>query len=432
MRRNRRGISLAVALLVLTVLVVTGVATSTVGVQALNLATAEKNSRGAFYTAEGGLAQTVQRVEDDSTLKGILATNEPLSASGGTYTASVSNNLSSRTPMLLPDGTVIPPLHALVTAEGAGDQGGQRKRVTVLVKCEREFFDYAVMSGGDITLQGQSEVNGNMRANGSITFGGTSHHDKPDVYKGGKMMSGSGIDIQSTLAVEDASQEVRARDNIDGSQKIHGTDAVYADDQTKYTTQMLNDGSLQPPTQGEAIPNPDPATLLASGAYVLHNETVMNGGSLNLNNQVHYFPNGISFEKGVKIEGPGTIVVGEGHDAVFKCPIGSNTTPGQLNILSLDGESGRGKGDGKGNIIFENGTFLKGLIYAHNDVTFRANWRVQGSVVTYYGDVTASANTVFELDRIAVKMPGFETWLIGASQYGGPVNLSPVSWQDGQ
>jgi hypothetical protein len=191
---------------------------------------------------------------------------------------------------------------------------------------------------------------------------------------------------------------------------------------------VQNDGALEPPTSGEAIPNPDPRTLLKQGSYVLHPERSLRGGTLQLNGGVHYFPNGITFENGYKIEGSGTIVSDNGHDVVFETPLGSNSAPARINVLSLDGARGTGSG---GSIHFKNGTFLSGLIYAHENVTFNSNWRVLGSIVTYRGDIVADANVHFILDRIAVPVAGFESWLLGASQFGGPVTLRVISWQGG-
>ncbi|MBM3461578.1 MAG: hypothetical protein FJX76_05710 [Armatimonadetes bacterium] len=286
------------------------------------------------------------------------------------------------------------------------------------------------MSGGDILLQGQAEVMGNMRANGRIVFGGASDQkESPNVHNGGRLLTATELEIQSTIKVADSDQEVRSAGDIVNARKISGTSKVYEDDDSKYTRKLDTDGSLTPPRDGEAIPNPDPATLLASGAYVTHTETLIdNGNKLDLAGGVHYFPNGVRFEKGSSLLGRDTIVVGNGHDAVFKTSLGSNSTPAVVNVLALDGHQGRGTG---GNIIFETGTFLQGLIYAHGNVEFNANWRVRGSVITYRGNVDAKANVHFILDRLPVRVAGFETWLLGASAMGGPVLLEPLSWQDG-
>lgn len=431
--RRVRGISLAVSLMVLSVLLVLGMATTTVGVQGLNLSVSGRNSANAFYTAEAGIAQTVQRLEDDSSLNGTLYQNQALSSSGGSYTVTVYNNLGARTQLLVPGGQVVPPAYALLQAVGLPDAGSVPRNVFLLVKGTRDYFDYAVMTGGSINLQGQTQVAGNVRANGSISFSGAGKEEvSANVVNGGRLLTSSQLSIQSTLQVQSATEEVRAGGVIQGGNKISGTSLVYALDRSPLTALMSNSGSLTPLPSGETIPNPNLATLLAPGTFVQHNETTING-NFDLGGQLHYFPNGVTFSQGSHISGSGTIVVGNGHDAVFYAPFGTNTSPARVNVIALDAAQGTsGPNTPGGSIYFQNGTFINGLIYAHHDVTFNANWRVWGSVVSYYGNVTADANVDFTLDHIPVHVPGFESWLLGASEFGGPITLSAVSWQDGR
>ncbi|MBM3461579.1 MAG: hypothetical protein FJX76_05715 [Armatimonadetes bacterium] len=129
--RRRAGVSLAISLLVLSVMVVIGFASSAVGLQGLSLAVADRNARGAFYSAEAGLAQGASLVEDDSTLSGALLTNQSVGGAPGNFTVSVVNNLSSRSSLFV-SGDVLPPACALFTSSGQGETQSMRRTLRLM------------------------------------------------------------------------------------------------------------------------------------------------------------------------------------------------------------------------------------------------------------------------------------------------------------
>ena len=102
-----------------------------------------------------------------------------------------------------------------MVSSGQGETAEVRRTLRLMVLARRDYFDYAVMSGGDILLQGQAEVMGNMRANGRISFQGTSTHlESPNVHNGGRMLTATRLEVGSVVQVSDNQQEVRSAGDI--------------------------------------------------------------------------------------------------------------------------------------------------------------------------------------------------------------------------
>src|SRR5688500_10291880 len=141
MTHKRRGFSLAISLLVLVVLVVLAMATGTVGVQGLYLANADRSSRASFYTAEGALAHAVQRADAAAPVEGQILEGQRLSGWAGAYSATVTNNLSSRRAAQDASRVRVPALHALIRATGLAEGAAHQATVVALARSEREFYD---------------------------------------------------------------------------------------------------------------------------------------------------------------------------------------------------------------------------------------------------------------------------------------------------
>jgi len=422
---RRRGLAIAVALTVLMILIIIGVAMSTVGIQNLNLVSADRDSKGAFYAAEAGIARALHEVKNSNTWNTGFS-NTVLDITGNSYEVAVTNNSTGMSTVTAADGTSVPKGLVYIRSTGHASSGRVNRILAVMVqRGASNQFNYAIATGGDVELSAQTDITGTIKTSGKIDFMAACNIIPKDGE--GRVLSSQTIYMKADT-VMDSTQDMRARSTVTNPDKLLGTTELYPNDTTTDTLPFLADGSTTPPASGDqqALPNPDTGELLAAGTYTEHSETVI-AGTLNLGGGVHYFPNGINFTPTARIVGEGTIVVGNGTTGQFDCPLGAADDYAKCNIIALDGSNGT---TGGSKLNFTRSIFVNGLIYSHGDVYGGgANFRVKGSVICYgngTGNLNSKANTDFALEPLPVVCPGFEAWLGGGS---GATSVTILSWE---
>lgn len=321
-----------------------------------------------------------------------------------------------------------PRIFGLVVSQGV------TKKIEELVRVNLKTLPVgprqAITSGGQISLQASSNIYGSIRSNGSITFNANTDIYPDPFYHEGRVLTFKNINVSAQLKLHDSSsdlQDVRAREAIIGQSKIKGTnDGIFPYDTTVDTDMMITDGSIEPGESGIYIPNPAMTEILSAVTQTHTDETVINS-NFYLNGGVHLFPKGVEFRK--KVYGPGTIVVTNGYNATFSNPVGNEQNPEELNMIVISGTDGV-IGQGK---VYLQESYIKGLIYCHNNIAAQAKWAVIGAVICYKGQVVVSqANSTFSLTpTFPVNPPGFSKWWQPAGGVQGQAGaVTKISWRE--
>lgn len=418
---RRRGSALAVLLLVLVLLVVFLAGVVALGAHHARTVYGNLRSVAAVQAAEAGLHKALVELSRTHTWT-LGYTNEHL---GGeldpTYTVVVVNNLAGAGPVSGPDGLSVPA--GLVLLHSTGTCGDVSRRVAVFLGSGLRF-GYAIAAGGGMTLSAAGTVQGSLKSTQDLDI--SARVEVQPVQGQGRVLCGGNLTVQGGL-VEQPGQDCRARGTITGESKISGASPIVAHDTSDDTNPFLMDGRTtnDPPAGQEVMPNPDLSVLLAAGAYVNHPGFTRYGGgnkTLDLGGQVHYFPDGVTFGSGSQIVGEGIIVVGNGNSAIFDIPLDHH-----MDVVVLDSEPG-GPGGDPGEIQFNRSTRIQGLVYCQGNVYAKADFRVDGRVITY-GDgkfVHTGAHVEAVLNLATVTCPGFDAFF-GAG--AGPLGMGISAWQ---
>lgn len=388
----------------------------------------------AYYAARAGVAQAVDAIKTNSSWKDgfdkvpledndkatyeVIFNKENPEQPAGKYDS--TNNIDGSAPSRT-DGINVPAGYAYIVSTGyCLNQIGAviaTRRVAVMVKgaCSGTRFPYALAASSNITLK-NTNIKGNIKANGNITVNADVDIA---IYKGeGNMFSSADIINDSKQVTIETGEYVKARGNIENTSKINGT--YVTGDTSSDTDPFIYDGSLTPGASGKYLPNPNTTELLVDA--VTHTETEINDVFNLGSGGVHYFPNGVTFNKA--FTGSGTIVVvGSGKTLKLNASIGSTSSYFPINLISLDGSNGIGTG---GNIEVEKSAFINGLIYAHGAITTKAQFSVKGNTISYRGNITDAqidigAQADFFLAPFAVQVAGFGGWF-------DPVRI--ITWQN--
>ncbi len=422
--------SLAIALMVLVVLVVMVVAVGILGSQHLNLVKANLRSTTAVYAAEAGIAAALVELKGNPGWSAGFQNVEVQGEWDPRYSVSVTNNDLGGGVMTAPDGTEVPAGCVYLLATGTC-QSVQPRRVAVMLTAGGGAFRYVIASGGNIDLSGHGDIRGSIKSNGDIAFKGSiniipdqgsgrviaaylpDENGNPTIGPDGRPLGN--IIIGSNLEVEPG-QDVRARYQIDSVAKVIPAGAAHPFDTSSDTLPFG-------PTFNDTLPDPDRSVLLATGGYVQHPETSYPFGkikTLQLGGQIHYFPNGLTMDSGSKVEGPGTIVVGNGNSATFNIPLNL-----EMNVIAVDKEAPEPGEFGQAKINFGANTTLRGLVYSHGSVEAKAQFDVEGYVICFGDWKQVQANASVDASRNPdLRVPGFEKWFGGG---GGSVQV--MSWQ---
>lgn len=432
-RKSQRGISISVVLMVLVIITVIVYAVAAQGIANLNFVDRSKENSLALYAAEAGLADSLVRYKKGCSdwRSGLGSADSPISlANGAYYHVKVTDNQMGFVDITAPDGTTVPPGLCYFLGTGLYRKTGTNsyrsvKAVGVMVKgAFLGRFPYALASGQSIDFNAGTDIYGNVKSSGNITF--QAQCDVVSVRGQGSVFAGGYIDVGASLTME-PNQAMKARGDIFNASKVKNTVPVPFDksyDTLPFVNDLSSTQTSQTGQTGEVLPYPNRATLFSSvPAPVTHNETTVTGDFNLGNGGIHYFPNGVNFTSSANLTGTGTVIVDNGNPMNFEVGLGSTNSYFPVNLVALEGNK-----TGSGSAInFKNSMFVRGLIYSYGTISSNANFRVQGSVISYKGgQVITGAHAEFSLTPIEVECPGFEAWLGDGS---GTSRVTVLSWK---
>lgn len=405
---------MVLCLLVLAIVLLFAQAMGTLGIQHLGLVQADYHDRVSAYAAEAGAARALHEIAAQSTWSAGWVKEPLTSFTRSAYTVQVTSNTVGAVPVTAPDGAMVPPGHVYILSTGTCLDGRYPRQTSVMLS-PGSWFPYALASGGKMSLAGAADITGSIRSGGDMTFQGRVTV-VPDNGQGRVLVAGV-LDIGSLLTM-DASQDVRAREDILDVVDVRGTTEVFAFDATTDT---------DPFDTSSPIPEPDRAALLAGAVEHAGATTYRNRDELDLGGKVHYFPDGVSFLTGSKLTGSGTIVTGGGHTAKFDIPLQGM----DMNVVAFDSGVAPDEGEvGDAKIEFNANVNLNGVVFCEGDILSRAALDVTGAIIAFGGGSVQQVNSRAALRLVRARptspLPGFED-LFGSGGVNG--GLSVDSWQ---
>lgn len=419
--RRPRGSALAFLLLILVVLLVFLAGVVALGAYHGRAVLGNLRSVAAVHAAEAGVHTSLLRLSENHAWQAGFSGVQLGGELEPRYSVAVVNNLAGAAPVGGPEGLTVPAGSVLLVSTGTC--GDISRRVAVYLSSGLQF-GYAIASGGGMELSAAGTVQGSLKSTHDLDI--SARVEVMPVEGQGRVLCGEDLTVTGGL-VQQAGQDCRARGEIVGETKISGASPIVAHDTTDDTNPFLMDGRItnDPPEGQEVMPNPDLSVLLAEGSYVPHPGFTRYGGAvkeLDLGGQIHYFPDGVEFGSGSKLVGEGIIVVGNGNSAVFDISLDHH-----MDVIVLDSEPG-GEGGEPGEIHFNRSTRIQGLVYCQGNVYSKADFRIEGRLITY-GDgkfVHTGAHVEAILNPATVASPGFDQFF-GAG--AGPLGLGIASWQ---
>lgn len=453
MRRRALALPVVMSLIVIMILIAVSVASS--GVATLNMAGSHNLSLQSVYAAEAGIAASFRQIIQ-GTAGWTGFSNVPYGKE------SVYSVVATAGPAPAgPDRPAIPAGTVYLLATATTRKHFPRK-VGVLVTgtgLQSAGFNFVVATGGGIDAQGNNDYVGSLKAGRSITEHG---NIKVIPYQGsGRQLAGQDIDQHGNIR-RDPSQEMRAGGVINGSSAVDPVRLIFPADSTPASAPFIADpnrysSAVLPGDGGRlTLPNPDPAQLLGltpdgAGNYTLDalgnytiNATVApdvvlhddSPATLNLNNQVHFFPHGIAFSGNNAVSGNGTIVVGEGNTLSIQ----GNHNNLKVNLIALRWPVQWASLAGNPSIDLKGNINMSGLVYAHEDVSIRNNVDLEGMVIAFHdgaGDFSGHGNQNYTYNANGLTLRGFTSWLNPPTAPVGPgtLGLAPgqplriLSWE---
>lgn len=415
-----RGITLTIVMLVITLMIVIVSLVVRQGIGALHQAKLSTASKQGLFAAEAGAADAFRRLVEDPSFPGPLA--ETTLPDGGIYSVEVVNNLTGGGELTASNGAKVPPGFAYLYATGRSGSQGVERHVGVLVSPGSiSALSMAIGVGGQVQMQGSKDIAGSVKANGNISFQGSTRITP--VNGSGRVLGSANISFQGSSAMDEA-QDVRARGSVSASPSVGGAYLVQSNDTSDSSLPFINDyrltNALVTGEQGQVLPNPDPALLLAGA--VVHAETTI-GSNFDTQGLVHHFPNGLSFTGSTDVIGGGTIVVTGGNSLSFQ---GSSNVDANLIVLRDPAQYPSG---GNPSLDFQGSATVKGLVYAHQNVRFQGSSDVEGLIICYSGNLETQGSTDIALDSTVLgDLPGFAAWASGFGGEGGiPTGSGPIS-----
>lgn len=418
--RKGSGITLTIVLLVVTLMAVIVSLVVRQGMGALHQAKLTTASKQALFAAEAGAADAFRRLVEDPAWVGPL--DETSMPNGSLYSALITNNIAGGGEVMAPNGARVPPGFAYIYASGRPSEEGVLRHVGILVSPGSvSSLSMAIGVGGQVQMQGSKDIAGSIKANGNISFQGNT--DITPVNGSGRVLGSSNISFQGASDMDEA-QDVRARGTVSASPAVGGAYLVQSNDTSDSSLPFINDyrltNSLVTGEQGQVLPNPDPALLLAGA--VVHAETTA-GSTFDTQGLVHHFPNGLTFTGSTDVIGGGTIVVTGGNSLTFQ---GSSDVDANLIVLR---DSAQFPSGGNPSLNFQGSANVRGLVYAHQNVRLQGSSDVQGLIIAYSGDLVTQGSTDISLDAtVLADVPGFALWASGFGGEGGiPSGSGPLS-----
>lgn len=406
--RRSRGMILGLVVLLVPLLFVLTMAVGTMGITHLSLQKTVYARAAATEAAQAGLAAGVEQLGQDNTWTGFQ--NQLLSQDPPTrYSVTLVNNLSGTTNKMA--GTItVPPGYAYLTSTGTY-RGGYAQRASAMVQTAPEF-PYAIASGNVVNIASVNSVAGSIKANASMLLGVALLQTQASSV----VVSGGNISNVALITMNGG--RLISRGWVALPLLVLGASQLSQSDTSDLSQPFLQDGRIKnnPPTGREILPNPDRSKLLKPGTYQAYTgfqefALLRGNGNFNLNNKVHYFPDGVRFGLGSVISGTGTIVVGNGKKAEFTIAI----TDRAMNVIAHD--SGNGT-TGGATISFTGLTSIRGLVYCQGKIESLVGLSVTGKIIAYgpnarfdhLGGLLSVTNG--SMRHIA---PGFSPWLTGGN-----------------
>lgn len=430
---KERGLALPFVLLVMTLLLVAVSAVAHQGLGTLQQAKIEEFRRQAVYAAEAGVADTIEQMVNDASLNGALPEVEM--DVGAKYQVTIYSNFAGGGTQYAPNGAEIRDGYAYIYS--VGTVGTITRRVGVLVTAgSASALGIAIGVGGNVNMGGGKRITGTVKASGDIDFGGSTRIEPLD---GSGRVLASGSIKPGPLRVDDT-QDVLARNGISGS--VSGGNEVNGNDSSPATEPFINDGRFVNQTMpGDAagavvLPNPDPAVILADPNTVVRDLDPLiqdplqlpypEAGVLSLGGKTYYYPDGIDLGSVSQIQGPGTIVVANGRP--IDC---GNKQVSGANLVAIGGPD---YDLDTSDITYKSSKQFDGLMYAHDNITTQGAFRLNGLIISYYGNFKSQGGTRVTLDAtVLADIPGFGPWANGFGGSGGipagSTSIGVISWE---
>lgn len=338
--KTKRGISIAVVLMVISVLSVITMAAVALGIRNLNFVKTDRYSTKAFYAAEAGLARAVSRIKSDNTWDGrepevsgerpLTFHNNPLQSSSETFTVNVFNNFGSSSEIDAVRGIRVPAGSCYIYSEGYS-ANNTRRQVGVMMKKSNPFSQFGLFGDEGVIIRGNASITAYDSDTGQNAAGkadtGTNGSQAGALDLAGMGNPSSGVDGSlyvgpgSTLGSGGAI-------SISGNPTITGTQNILSN----------------------TIPMPE-VNLPSLSSAVL--PSIPNRGTVNLSPGFRYTGTlTIRNHQTVVLSGPGTYIL-EGLDIAAQGEFKVDTTHGPVNLY-MDGPINLTGGSSSGNFYNHN------------------------------------------------------------------------------
>lgn len=199
--KNQHGMALVATLIFVSVLVTFGVALLAMTGDDSKLSTLQRESTRALYLAETGIEEAIwymnssekntdglDYMPDDDPDDGIDKYFEKDFGSGETYHVEFEYNESTDIKTIKSTGTV--------AGNGKFDKGTRKIEVKLekeIAKAPDLFYDYAVLTDGDMTINGGVSFHGNIHSNSNFTNNGTINLEYGTMTATGEIKDGTGL-----------------------------------------------------------------------------------------------------------------------------------------------------------------------------------------------------------------------------------------------
>lgn len=410
-RRRRSGMALALTLMFLVILMLGGLAVSTVAVQNMQMAQADSNSQAGLQVAEAGLAQLMSTLQATPTFgSNGESTYGTLPSTGTRWWADFGNgvpanvqsvnNLSSATAVTRSDGSVIPPYSADLIVSTRVNTAGSSRLVSAAMLVTNQW-NVAVASSGTFSATGGLVITGasTLQQAYNVLYSGAPG-DLP-----GNLIANSNANpsvsmknnntVTGTITTPGTTYPNPMPNYVNGSMPIPNvTWSFYTPNTSASTTQTLSYSSGTNVTltnlsgKTEYYVNGD---LTIDGGLDLENVTLsVNGkltisGGLRMNNARIYANGNITISGGIK--DPSGVASSTG--SIFACGSGNDINVSGSATLSPSNNTGMSMYS-DGNINMSGGSTLQGVVYSHGNVT--ATGKAQ-----FVGVAIANGNTITQL-----------------------------------
>lgn len=407
--KTKRGIALAVTLMLLSILLIIGIAIGVLGVQNLHLAKSGSNIASAIQVAEGGI-EKIRNTVEANTAYGTAGEDfsEVLPTSGGRYWGSFSssftpsslrsvNNLASSVPYLRSDGSIVPPysFDIIVQARASGTQGPRDITIGAIYT---NRWEQAVATSGNFQSTGGLAIKGASTlsvANDVLT--GNSNGDIPGNLlangTGNSVSIGSGYTITGIVTTP-GTVNPSSLPKESGTLPIPNiTWAFYTPPSSNSTYQAVTSGSYSslsfPQIAGktEIFSNGD---LTVTGGLTLNDVTLSVNGNLNVSGGLNLVNSKIYVNGNLLVNGG----IGNGSSnstgSIFVCGSGNTTTikgAVNFNASNTTGVAIYSQGD----ISLSGGAFIQGILYSHGNIESKGGAKLIGLAI-------ANGNTTTEVE----------------------------------